>query len=374
MNRPIIAIVDNSLGKTGALIAMLNYTEFARDEFEFIYILPADSGAVKFVHSKGYKIIQLPFLELSRNYKNIILYIPYLLTNGWRFKKIITKHNISIVHSNDFYNLVAPIANFLGAQNKLITHVRFMPNRFPGILKKIWLNLHFKYSEKIICVSNAVKSNLPQNKKISIIYDGLPEKIIKQEPIAHESIIKMLYLAHYIPGKGHDLALKAFELAIKRNPNLRLEFAGGDLGLPKNKEYRRMLEKNTRDKELMDVIQFSNEIENTSLKMTGADIFLNFSESESFSMTTLEALSLGIPVIVSDCGGPKELFVNGESGILVRNKDVKSMAEAIILLAASGDLRTKFSKNSIEYVNQKFSCSNTFNLLKILYRNLAPNA
>lgn len=365
-----IAIIDNSTGKTGALVAILSYAEFARDEFEFIFILPADSGAMQLVHSKGYQVIQLPFVELSKNIKNIILYLPFLFLNGLRFKKIIDKHNISLVHSNDFYNLISPLAKVLGAKYKLITHIRFMPDRFPWILKRIWLNLHLKYSEKIICVSNAVKSKLPEKDRIITIYDGLSEDVIKKESTDHNPIIKMLYLSHYIPGKGHDLALKAFELAFKKNQNLRLEFAGGDLGLSKNREYRKSLEKITRDKGLTKVIKFSGEIENTSAKMIDADIFLNFSESESFSMTIFEALSLGVPVIASDSGGPAELFINGESGFLVKNKNFNKMAEAIILLAEDSHLRTKFSINSVNYVKQKFALENTFFKIKDLYRNL----
>ena len=64
---------------------------------------------------------------------------------------------------------------------------------------------------------------------------------------------------------------------------------------------------------------------------------LNFSESESFSMTCLESLYYGTPLIATDSGGPAELFKHGESGHLVPNRDVQAMAKAWPFLHTAGN-------------------------------------
>jgi len=101
---------------------------------------------------------------------------------------------------------------------------------------------------------------------------------------------------------------------------------------------------------------------------------LNFSEAESFSLTCLDALYYGVPLIASDCGGPAELFETGKSGILVPNRDVAAMADAIVALAADADLRQRFSKASRIFVRQKFAPAHTYQLLEACYRALLPSA
>lgn len=369
-----VAIIDNSTGKTGAIVAILNYTEFVREEFEFIYILPSESQAAKLVSSKGYEVIQLPFLELSKNIRNILFYIPYLAINVWRFNKIVKKHGVELVHSNDFYNLIALIAKAFGAKYKLITHIRFMPDRFPKLLVKFWMKLHLKFAEHIISVSNAVKNKLPTNEKIQVIYDCL----IKQNDEApikgnQNQEINILSLSHFIEGKGQNFAIESFSKAFSENKNLRMKMVGGDLGLEKNKAYKKNLRLLVKDRGLENIVSFHPEVEDSIKEMQAADIFLNFSESESFSMTTLEALCLGVPVIVSDSGGPAELFEHGQSGILVPNRNVEEMAKSILKLASDSDLRTKFSVNSVQYVNRKFSVTNTYEKLKDIYKQLIKN-
>ena len=69
--------------------------------------------------------------------------------------------------------------------------------------------------------------------------------------------------------------------------------------------------------------------EKISEEYLDAAIVLNFSESESFSLTCLEAMFYGRPVIATRSGGPSEIIDHNESGILVDVKDVDAMANAM---------------------------------------------
>ena len=97
---------------------------------------------------------------------------------------------------------------------------------------------------------------------------------------------------------------------------------------------------------------------------------LNFSESESFSLTCLDALVYGTPLIASDCGGPAELFEHNHSGILVPNKDVPAMTRAILDLAANENKRRRFSQEGKKFVQEKFKALNTYCKLKALYQSV----
>lgn len=367
-SRPRVIIVDNSIDITGALKSIVIFTDALKYKYEFIYILPKRSNASKFLYQKGYEVEELNFIEISKSVKNVFLYFPQLLINAYNLLALCSKHNAVLVHVNDFYNLIGVLAKVIGGDFYLINHVRFMPNRFPKSLVDVWLKLNLRYSSAVICVSKAVKVHLPEHYKIKVIYDAIGEDLpIVEKPKKKTDIVTLLYLSHYIEGKGQDLAIKAFFEAYKLNPNLRLKFVGGDMGLLKNKMYKDYLIREAHYLGLEEVIIFDGPTKNIATELSVADIFLNFSESESFSRTCLEALTFGVPLIVSDSGGPAELFEHGKSGWLVPNRDLEAMKTAILTLSNDNVLRERFGINGKVYVKSKFSVQTTIMKLESLY-------
>lgn len=146
------------------------------------------------------------------------------------------------------------------------------------------------------------------------------------------------------------------------------------MGMVKNQEFRYELEATAQAAGLAQVVHFDGFAADTEAAMKAHDIILNFSEAESFSLTCLDALYYGVPLIASDCGGPAELFEAGKSGLLVPNRDVPAMAEAISALTASRSMRQQFSVASRAFVRQKFSPDSTYLQLADCYHNLLARA
>ena len=71
-----------------------------------------------------------------------------------------------------------------------------------------------------------------------------------------------------------------------------------------------------------------------------ADILVLPSIAEPFGLVLLEAMALGKPVIAVDAGGPREIVVNGSTGLLVPPRDATRLAEAIMTLLTDRDGRT----------------------------------
>lgn len=372
-NRKKILIVDNSIALTGALKAIVSATAHLTSEFDFVYILPTGSSAVSFLQGLNLSYDTLPFVEISKRPLSLIKYLPFLLINGLRLKKLAATHNAHIIHLNDFYNLTGIMAIMAGADIKLVTHVRFLPQKFSPIIAKFWANLNLKYANHIICVSEAVRAFFPTTEKVLVIPDPIPEnekhapKLISAK---NPDEIHLLYLSNFIMGKGQNFALEAFKIAYQQDHRLRLAFVGGDMGLAKNRFFREELIREVANAGLQKIVGFESFVEDVEARIKAADILLNFSESESFSLTCLDALFFGTPLIASDCGGPAELFQNNISGYLVPNKNVGAMAQAIMALAQDVDKRISFAQAGKVYVRQKFGSEKSYLQLKALYKNL----
>lgn len=70
-----------------------------------------------------------------------------------------------------------------------------------------------------------------------------------------------------------------------------------------------------------------------------ADFFVFPSTTDTFGNVILEAQASGIPVIVSDVGGPRDLVSHGVDGFVTKGQDAADLAEAIRKLAVDADLR-----------------------------------
>jgi glycosyltransferase involved in cell wall biosynthesis len=213
---------------------------------------------------------------------------------------------------------------------------------------------------------------LPAHPKFILIHNELPIEeqypdLIKHSPASST----FLYLSNFIQGKGQNFALEAFARIHEKLPTWKLRFVGGDMGLEKNKIYKNQLQQLSKSLGIVEKIEWAGFTESVEREYKLADIVLNFSESESFSITCLEALYFGKPLIATDCGGPSEIIDQGESGILVKNKSVDSMSEAMLLLAQNRELQDQFSAEGKKRSRNKFSIEQTSYRLRDIYNSIS---
>ena len=371
--KPHIIIVDNSLHYTGALKAILASSVALSNSFEFVFVLPKRSRIAQLVRDHEFRVHTLPFVELSTRPRDVFFYLPFLIKNGFSLSRFVKLYRARIVHTNDYYNLVGVVAKVLQPSVKLVSHIRKLPDSSPLLLNRFWLFLHSRFSDQVICVSKAVQKQLGNQYTAALIHDGIQSEE-KYPPRRYSNQnrpqIKLLYLGHFIIGKGQDYALEAFRRAYSSCKNIRLKFVGGDMGLRKNREFRESLQRKAFKWDIADVVEFDGFAHDVEKEIKDADIALNFSESESFSFTCLEALYYGAPLIASDSGGPSELFEDGRSGYLVGNGDILAMAKAIVYLTENPEERQKYSAESRELVRKTFPLKRTTGCLNKLYKKM----
>jgi glycosyltransferase involved in cell wall biosynthesis len=74
-----------------------------------------------------------------------------------------------------------------------------------------------------------------------------------------------------------------------------------------------------------------------------SDIFVFPSTTDTFGNVIIEAQAAGLPVVVSDVGGPRELVIDGVNGLITKALDVASFTVAICRLVEDEPLRKKMS-------------------------------
>src|SRR6266849_9022315 len=77
-----------------------------------------------------------------------------------------------------------------------------------------------------------------------------------------------------------------------------------------------------------------------------ADIFVFPSTTDTFGNVILEAQASGLPVVVSDSGGPKELVADKANGLITRSHDVEDFTRAIRTLVTNRALRERMGESA----------------------------
>jgi glycosyltransferase involved in cell wall biosynthesis len=303
--------------------------------------------------------------ELRKSISSLLLYFPVLLYNAIRLKQIIRAHKIDVITVNDFYNLLPAVYRFLGGKIPYICYVRFLPSKFPAALVRFWCAWHNRYAHQTVVVSNAVKKELPYQQNVVVIGNELPP-----EPAAFTSTHycnTILYPANYIQGKGQEFALESFSHICRNHPRWKLRFVGGDMGLAKNKAFKRELMALANRLWLQNNVEWHTFSDRLSEEYLTSGIVLNFSESESFSLTCLEGMYYGRPVIATRSGGPSEIIDQNDTGILVDIGDINAMANAMDYLMSNVDKRETMAHRAYEKIREKFSYANTIQKLREVY-------
>ncbi|MFQ5910022.1 MAG: glycosyltransferase family 4 protein [Thermoplasmata archaeon] len=118
---------------------------------------------------------------------------------------------------------------------------------------------------------------------------------------------------------------------------------------------------------LDDIVVFAGGMDNPWIALSACDIYAHISMRESLSMSILEAMSIGKPVIVADVGGSREIISKEGVGILV-SPDLEDIEEAILTLCADRKEMEAVGRRAKELVETEFTWSKSAEEHLRLYR------
>lgn len=143
--------------------------------------------------------------------------------------------------------------------------------------------------------------------------------------------------------KNHRLLLEAFALFHQKYSDWKLEIYGeGSL--------RQELETLAKELSLSQAVSFPGFVTEVTEKIKDAGMYVLSSDYEGISNSLLEAMSLGIPSISTDCpiGGSSLCIRSGDNGLLVPVGDRMALAEAMEKLAGNSKLAKQMGQRGAE--------------------------
>jgi glycosyltransferase involved in cell wall biosynthesis len=367
-----VLIIDNSKYITGASKSIALFAAELSAEYKFFWAVTKTISDEELKQTIGNQPFErFEFVEISKRPAAVAGYFPQLFYNTRKLQKIIKDNNIAIVHTNDCYNMCGVLLKIFDRKIKLVYHVRLLPTSYIARLYGTFMRVIKKYADAVVCCSRAVSDAVGEMPLKKVIYDSevFTESLDKKTKVNAE-VENIIYVGNILPGKGHALALEAFALAREEFPDLTMRFAGKFNHNEASVNFKKHLDSLIEKKSLQNNVIFEGFKSEIEREIEKADILLNLSESESFSMVCLEALKAGVPLVAADSGGPAELFEHQKSGWLVPNKDFVAAADAIKELAKNYTLRERFSREGKKYVAAKFNIAENAGELDNLYTYL----
>lgn len=194
------------------------------------------------------------------------------------------------------------------------------------IRRELKFALASRWCDWIVAVCEGTRTNLlaapfAARDRIIHIYNGACPADVRAVPRTKRGFT-LLYVGRLAPLKDHATLLRAVALTRSHHPDVQLWIVGdGPLQLS--------LRKLTNELGLKDSVTFFGEQPDVSPFMLAADLFVSSSVTEGLPVSLLEAMSVGLPAVVTDVGGMGEIARLSAAVTLVPSSDPQGMAAAL---------------------------------------------
>lgn len=310
------------------------------------------------------------FFPLNQNVKTIDLGINYSDDNNvnffYKFCSFIKKrmiHKKRLEHcllKNKFDIVISTFGNevtmlpLIKDGSKKIVEIHF--SRYfrlqlsrKGLWKLVDLYRTYKDQEvvkrydKFVVLTEEDKKywNMKNNIVIPNFLSNYPNKV---SSLQNHQVIAVGRLSYQ---KGFDRLITAWVLIKKHYPYWNLKIFGSG-------ELKEKLMKQIELLDLKDVIEIHPPTVDINSHYINSSIYALSSHYEGLPMVLLEAMSCGLPIVSFSCKcGPKDLITNNKNGYLIEEGNIKELANKLMTLMASNELRRKMGicsyKKSLEY-------------------------
>jgi glycosyltransferase involved in cell wall biosynthesis len=281
-----------------------------------------------------------------------------------RIARIARAHRAGVIHAHHYspfvYSALARVAG-AGARVVYTEHGR-LSDKGPSPKRRMANRVFARLPRAVFAVSEDLKAHIvaegfPRD-QVGVIYNGItpgpaPDAASRTAARARlgagDSTFVLATIARLDPVKDLQTAIEAIARLSAQQPDVSVLLA-----IIGDGEERQRLEAAAGAAGIAHAVRFLGHRDDARAWLAGCDAYLNSSISEGVSLTILEAMAAGLPVVATAVGGTPEVVVNA-CGRLVPARDPDAVAAALLELHASPALRATLGRAARERVEARFT-------------------
>jgi glycosyltransferase involved in cell wall biosynthesis len=339
---------------------------------------------VRFFAERGYDVYLATFNETSQIEGVKVRKLRYFSKLAYPFRiltvrKAIKEINADILHAHyvSHYGVYGALSGFKPFVVTVWGSDIFIDPK-KSMAKKYFVKYALKKADLITTDSLSSMKTIVDfgvdEEKVKLIVHGVDLKLFhpieNNEEFKKELCIRQNYqvvISTRNLERVYDIGtlIKAIPYVIDECPNTYFLIVGdGTL--------RRQLEELACKLGVAENVRFVGSVSNREMpKFLGvSDIYVSASLSDTRSVSLLEAMACGLPVVVTDLEGNKECVKEGVNGFLFSKGDFKALGEKIIYLLGDEDTRRRFGVINRRYVEKEGSYEKEMKKMEKLYKEL----
>ena len=284
---------------------------------------------------------------------------PYGLWKASRkIRKIAIENEIEILNPQGMFTAFSSWLASFGLKKskfKVVTTIHMISSlklyKFTRVLN---LFSHHIITESY-CERNRLTSHGVERKKVTVISNSVDmerfsihrsKPVLRDELHVDEGCICFGIIARLSKEKRHLDFIEAAKIAHMKNPNSKFFIVGDG---PEKERISKDIEGSE------DFIIMTGVRRDIPDVLRSLDCFILSSEVESLPLSIREAMSMSLPVIVTDVGGVREAVLQNITGIVVPPKNPQLMADAIIRIAEEKEFRMSLGNRGLELCRTNFN-------------------
>jgi glycosyltransferase involved in cell wall biosynthesis len=347
----LLFLTDDLGGGTGNhLLSMMKHWDGGRWQAEILSRVPLTARISP----------EVPVRYLPSNGTIDVYPIAQIQALG-RIRKVISEIDPAILHTYFFWPILFGRLLKWGGAVKVLVENREDQGFDWGFHEYSWLRLTRNLPDRIICVSDAVKQVVTARERVRedrvvVIRNGVETlhdaggesaEIRRELGIGEEHLILGMVANFNRSVKGVSLFLDAVPEIVRRVPAARFLLIG------RGKEEKALRDK-ARTMGIEPYVRFAGYRKDIHRCYAIMDVSALTSFSEGLSITLLESMRCGIPVVATRVGGNPEVVVDGETGYLVPPGDVSAFVSRTVTLLLDRDLRKRIGEEGRRRVERHF--------------------
>jgi glycosyltransferase involved in cell wall biosynthesis len=211
-----------------------------------------------------------------------------------------------------------------------------------GVVKRVLHQWVGRQVDHRICVSNAALVRMQQrgdiigkrDKSYTVIHNGIDINRVLSNVTKRSDEVRIEFCVHKLSKlvtcaarleveKNIDILIDAFKIVVDKGTNAKLIIMGEG-------SQRMDLQLKINTLQLSDIVVLAGFRTDVHSVIAASDAFVLPAANEPFGLVLLEAMSLGVPTIAANSGGPLEIIDDGVTGYLFRCNDVENLSNKLL--------------------------------------------